>query len=94
MLFYIQVDSCQGAETVFSGLVLRWTGYNRLSGKVEKVVPSSCGSHLCPESVEARGCSSSEAVSMDKTSPNMEFCPGDLFVVTPFKVKVQGRKVY
>ena len=76
------VDSCQGAQEIFDGLVVRWTGYTRLSGKVELMVPSVCGAQTCARlSIDA----AHRCDRHDKTSPVATYCPGDIFVTTPLK---------
>ena len=74
------VENCVAAPDVFDGLALRWAGYNRLSGKVEKVVKSTCGRLLCPD-----GGDTCPAALADRSMPHADFCPGDLYVVTPLK---------
>lgn len=74
------VENCVAAPVIFDGLALRWAGYNRLSGKVEKVVKSTCGRLLCPD-----GGDTCPAALADRSMPHSDFCPGDLYVVTPLK---------
>lgn len=78
-------ESCQGAPEVFDGLILRWNGYDMLSGKLEKVVPSNCvgggngGGPICPPTVDPSvQCRIDDFV--DKTPPMAKGCPGDIFV--------------
>lgn len=58
-------------QEIYSGLVLRFAGYNRMSGKVEKVVKSSCGRYASDK-------------GRSKTI-NVEACPNDIFITTHLK---------
>ncbi|VDD92750.1 unnamed protein product, partial [Enterobius vermicularis] len=62
------VHDCQSPNELYDGLVLRFAGYNRLSGKVERVVKSTCGR-------EQNG------RKLEKTL-QVETCPSDIFVTT------------
>lgn len=74
----VQVESCLEAPEILEGLAMRWNGYNMLSGKVEKIAPSSCGVRTCPLAVDVgRVC---QMDSVDKRGPIAQFCPGDLYV--------------
>lgn len=71
------VENCQGAAENFEGLALRWNGYDMLSGKVEKVVPSNCATYLCPQTVDPGVCS---VDAKDKNGPTVKMCPQDVYI--------------
>uniref|UniRef100_A0A7E4V9G4 Protein crumbs n=1 Tax=Panagrellus redivivus TaxID=6233 RepID=A0A7E4V9G4_PANRE len=74
------VHKCQGPQTLFNGLVLRFAGYNRLHGKVEKIVKSTCGRETCSE-----GKCTLLGKKREENSINVLSCPEDVYVVTPLK---------
>ncbi len=80
------MHDCQGAEELFDGLSLRFAGYNRLSGKVEKVVRSTCGrsTMMCGGGNGGDRCDTTTML-VDRLMPKVDVCPGDLYVVTPLK---------
>ena len=41
-----QVRSCREAPILFPGLILRWSGYDKTVGGVERIMPSVCGSQV------------------------------------------------
>jgi len=75
-----QVRSCRGAEILFPGLLLRWSGYDRTLGGVERVMHSGCGASVCPPGYSGEQC---DVLDVDKTPPVAEICPqGDVWVAT------------
>ena len=75
-----QVRSCRGAPVLFPGLLLRWSGYDRTIGGVERVMPSVCGSMSCQPGYSGEEC---EVLEKDKIAPTVEYCPpGDIWVAT------------
>uniref|UniRef100_A0A915IUL4 Sushi, von Willebrand factor type A, EGF and pentraxin domain-containing protein 1 n=1 Tax=Romanomermis culicivorax TaxID=13658 RepID=A0A915IUL4_ROMCU len=72
------VENCQGAQDIYEDLALRWTGYDMISGKVEKVSPSTCGSWVtCPQTVDPNTCTTEQK---DKSAPQAKSCPQDIYV--------------
>lgn len=51
-----------------------------LSGKVEKVVPSSCGLPACVPGQESSPGQECSAELNDKRGPIIQFCPSDIYV--------------
>jgi hypothetical protein len=72
-----QVRSCYRAPILFSSLLLRWTGYDRIKGTVERVSPGMCGKKICTPGY-TEDCATLER---DKTPPRVHYCPGDLRVI-------------
>uniref|UniRef100_A0AC35U7X4 Sushi, von Willebrand factor type A, EGF and pentraxin domain-containing protein 1 n=1 Tax=Rhabditophanes sp. KR3021 TaxID=114890 RepID=A0AC35U7X4_9BILA len=66
---------CQGAEEIFEGLVIRFTGYNKFKGKVEKVAKSTCGRK--PAKLRE-----SNVLAKKERSLVARDCPNDIFVVS------------
>lgn len=95
------VDDCQGAKVVHNGLVVRWSGYTRLSGKVQQQSPSQCGSTFnrrqclhtaiddANRQVEKEIYNKTRLFfscdSKDKVAPVAESCPKEIFITTPLK---------
>ena len=71
--------SCKDAPILFDGLILRWSGYERTIGGVERIMPSICGERKCPPGYVGPDCSSQKN---DKIPPTVTECPGDLWVAT------------
>uniref|UniRef100_A0A914YVY8 Sushi, von Willebrand factor type A, EGF and pentraxin domain-containing protein 1 n=1 Tax=Panagrolaimus superbus TaxID=310955 RepID=A0A914YVY8_9BILA len=71
------VQKCHGQQVIFNGLALRYAGYDRLSGKVEKIVKSTCGRDKMLDSKSAK--------KRDENSVSAISCPGDVYVITPLK---------
>ena len=67
--------SCKDAPILFDGLILRWSGYERTIGGVERIMPSICGERKCPPGYVGPDCSSQKN---DKIPPTVTECPGDL----------------
>lgn len=42
-----QIRSCKNSPVIYSGLLLRWTGFDNIFGTVERVGPGKCGEHVC-----------------------------------------------
>ncbi|ODN06404.1 Fibropellin-1 [Orchesella cincta] len=68
-----------GAPASESGLILPWNGYDKISGGVERVVPSTCGDRVCPPGMSGARC---DVMVMDKTPPQVTHCPGSMWVIT------------
>ena len=71
--------SCKDAPILFDGLILRWSGYEKTLGGVERIMPSICGERKCPPGYVGQDCSSQKN---DKIPPTVTECPGDLWVAT------------
>eukprot|EP00096_Caligus_rogercresseyi_P005025 TRINITY_DN1980_c0_g2_i1.p1 TRINITY_DN1980_c0_g2~~TRINITY_DN1980_c0_g2_i1.p1 ORF type:complete len:2992 (-),score=731.35 TRINITY_DN1980_c0_g2_i1:531-9380(-) len=75
-----QVHSCRNSPVLFPSLILRWSGYDRTLGGVERITPSACGSRSCPPGTSGPDCNQLEK---DKVPPSVEYCPpGDIWVAT------------
>lgn len=85
------VQRCQGSPLIHKGVVLRFAGYDLLEGKVERIVKSTCGREdlgaLTSQSTSSSAASSSSSSmkETDEEQVRVDFCPSDLFVVTPLK---------
>ncbi|XP_018013808.1 sushi, von Willebrand factor type A, EGF and pentraxin domain-containing protein 1 isoform X2 [Hyalella azteca] len=66
------------SPVMFEGLLLRWAGYDRVEGNVERVGPSNCGQHVCPLGYTG-DCT---VLQRDKTPPRVDHCPGHIWVIT------------
>ncbi|KRX15830.1 Fibropellin-1 [Trichinella nelsoni] len=66
-------QNCRSSDDMLANLVLRWTGFNRLSGKVDRVAPSTCGQALCQRSIDVKLCDPSKM--LDKNAPKVHGCP-------------------
>lgn len=66
------------SPVMFEGLLLRWTGYDKVQGNVERIGPSTCGQYVCPPGY-TRDCM---VLERDKTPPRVDHCPGDMWVIT------------
>lgn len=66
------------SPVMFDGLLLRWTGYDKVVGNVERIGPSTCGQYVCPPGY-TRDCM---VLEMDKTPPRVDHCPGNMWVIT------------
>lgn len=42
-----QIRSCKNSPIIYSGLLLRWTGFDTVLGTVERIGPGKCGEHVC-----------------------------------------------
>ncbi|KAB7498637.1 Fibropellin-1 [Armadillidium nasatum] len=73
------VRSCMNSPVLFNGLLLRWTGYDEVTGNVERISPSSCGEYVCPPGYVG-DCTK---LKVDKTPPRFDYCPGDNWVTAP-----------
>ena len=63
-----QVSERRAAPLLFEGLILRWSGYDRTVGGVERLMPSVSG-----ESSSCRG-ENCETDADDKEPPRIEYC--------------------
>ena len=63
---------------MFDGLLLRWAGYDKVEGNVERISPSNCGQHICPPGYSG-DCT---VLQKDKTPPRVDHCPGNIWVIT------------
>ncbi|KAL3983031.1 EGF-like domain family protein [Acanthocheilonema viteae] len=61
------VHQCQQKQVIYDDLILRFAGYTRLSGKVEKVVRSTCGRDYSRQSIKKM---------------EVHGCPSDIFVIS------------
>nr|CAD7258136.1 unnamed protein product [Timema shepardi] len=73
-----QVRDCRTEPVLFRGLTLTWAGYDDTVGGVERVVPSHCGQRVCPPGYGGPKC---QQLQVDKVTPRVEHCPGDLWVI-------------
>uniref|UniRef100_A0A0N4ZHL7 Delta-like protein n=1 Tax=Parastrongyloides trichosuri TaxID=131310 RepID=A0A0N4ZHL7_PARTI len=71
----LMVKDCQGAEDIFDGLVTRFTGYNKIKGKVERISKSTCG---------RRTLKNRENVVSLLNEPEIvvKYCPDDILIST------------
>ncbi|KAG1655606.1 Fibropellin-1 [Nymphon striatum] len=74
-----QLSSCKNAPVMFDDLIVRWTGFDRVSGNVERVGPGECGKIVCQPGYSGDNC---KILAQDKESPVVDFCPDDQMVVT------------
>ena len=74
-----QVKSCRNAQILFPGLILRWAGYDKTVGGVERIMPSVCGDKRCEPGYTGPECNS---LDKDKIPPEVLYCPGDIWVAT------------
>ncbi len=74
-----QIRSCKNAPVIYSGLLLRWTGYDSVLGTVERVGPGRCGEHVCPNGYSGEDC---RTLEQDKTPPEVLHCPPDMWVIS------------
>ncbi|XP_063243609.1 sushi, von Willebrand factor type A, EGF and pentraxin domain-containing protein 1 isoform X2 [Bacillus rossius redtenbacheri] len=73
-----QVRDCRTEPVLHRGLALTWAGYEDTAGGVERVVPSHCGQRICPPGYGGTRC---QQLQVDKVAPQVEHCPGDLWVI-------------
>lgn len=73
-----QVRDCRSEPVLYKGLILNWAGYEVTAGGVERSVPSSCGTRKCSSGYSGPQC---EKLEVDKESPRVEYCPGDLWII-------------
>ncbi|XP_054265760.1 uncharacterized protein LOC128988471 [Macrosteles quadrilineatus] len=73
-----QVRDCRTEPVLYQGLVLTWSGYDIIQGGVERRVPSHCSQHSCPSGYTGPQC---DQLQVDKIPPQVEHCPGDLWVI-------------
>ncbi|XP_073992974.1 sushi, von Willebrand factor type A, EGF and pentraxin domain-containing protein uif isoform X1 [Rhodnius prolixus] len=73
-----QVRDCRTEPVLYQGLVLTWSGYDDITGGVERRVPSECSHHSCPVGFTGPNC---DQLQVDKLPPKVEHCPGDLWVI-------------
>ena len=71
-IFFPQVRSCRDAPILFPGLILRWSGYDKTVGGVERVMPSVCGAAKCEPGFSGEEC---DTLEKDKVPPTVEYCP-------------------
>ena len=71
--------SCKDTPILFAGLILRWAGYEKTMGGVERIMPSVCGKKTCPPGYVGPDCSS---LQEDKIPPQVQYCPGDIWIAT------------
>ena len=71
--------SCKDTPILFEGLIMRWAGYEKTVGGVERIMPSICGKKTCPPGYVGPDCNS---LQEDKIPPQVEYCPGDIWIAT------------
>ena len=71
--------SCKDTPILFQGLILRWAGYEKTVGGVERIMPSICGKRTCNPGYTGPECSS---LQEDKIPPEVTYCPGDVWIAT------------
>ena len=71
--------SCKDTPILFEGLIMRWAGYEKTVGGVERIMPSICGKKTCPPGYVGPDCLS---LQEDKIPPQVEYCPGDIWIAT------------
>ena len=74
-----QVKSCRNSQVLFPGLILRWAGYDKTVGGVERIMPSVCGDRRCEPGYTGPDC---QQLDQDKIAPEVLYCPGDIWVAT------------
>ncbi|KAI1303707.1 Fibropellin-1 [Halotydeus destructor] len=74
-----QYRSCKNAPIVFDGLLLRWSGYDKVQGTVERESPGQCGLKVCPTGYTGDEC---KILQQDKVPPQVLHCPSDLWVIS------------
>ncbi|CAG9836717.1 unnamed protein product [Diabrotica balteata] len=74
-----QVRDCRTEPVLYRGLILTWAGYEDTIGGVERIVPSHCGQRNCPPGYKGSKC---QELEVDKIPPKIEYCPGDLWIIT------------
>ncbi|CAG9863735.1 unnamed protein product [Phyllotreta striolata] len=74
-----QVRDCRTEPVLYRGLILTWAGYEDTVGGVERIVPSHCGQRNCPPGYKGSKC---QDLEVDKIPPKVEYCPGDLWIIT------------
>jgi len=72
------VRSCMNSPVLYNDLLLRWSGYEKIVGNVERIGPSTCGQYVC-EPGYTGDCT---VLERDKTPPRVDYCPGDIWVIT------------
>lgn len=65
-----QVRDCRSEPILYRGLTQNWAGFEVTIGGVERNVPSTCGLRA------------SAKIDVDKEAPQVEHCPGDLWVIS------------
>jgi len=70
-------ELCKKAPILFSGLILRWSGYDKTVGGVDRIMPSICGEKQCGPGYSGKSC---QGKDVDKIPPQVKNCPGDIFV--------------
>lgn len=63
-------------QIIFPGLILRWAGYDKIVGGVERIMPSVCGKLQCEPGFTGPECKS---LDVDKIRPEVVSCPGDIW---------------
>ena len=51
-----QVRDCRTEPILYQNLILTWTGYDDIQGGVERIVPSQCSHHVCPNGYSGPQC--------------------------------------
>ncbi|KAH1029275.1 hypothetical protein HUJ05_002540 [Dendroctonus ponderosae] len=74
-----QVRDCRTEPVLYRDLILTWAGYEDTVGGVERMVPSHCGQRICPPGYTGSKC---QDLEVDKISPKVDYCPGDLWIIT------------
>ncbi len=74
-----QIRSCKNSPVIFNGLLLRFTGYDRVEGTVEREGPGKCGERICPTGYSGDDC---RILQQDKTPPSVLHCPPDMWIIS------------
>ncbi|XP_067122803.1 uncharacterized protein [Centruroides vittatus] len=75
----VQFRSCKNAPVLYEDLLLRWTGFDRVDGTVEREGPGTCGEPICPVGYIGDDCG---ILQMDKTPPKVTYCPSDVWIIS------------
>lgn len=74
----VMAKDCMQSPVIFDGLLLRWSGYEKIQGNVERIGPSACGKKICPPGYFG----DCDVLQRDKTPPRVDHCPGDIWAIT------------
>ena len=74
-----QFRSCKLAPVIYNGLLLRFTGYDKVDGTVEREGPGKCGERVCPVGYTGDDC---KILQQDKTPPSVLHCSPDMWIIS------------
>lgn len=60
-----QVRDCRTEPVLYRDLILTWSGYEDMTGGVERIVPSTCGQRNCPAGYNGPKC---QELNIDKVN--------------------------